>query len=39
MSVMAFTVAAGRIVEIDSIASPERLAALNVRALRRASYD
>ncbi|MGH3152208.1 MAG: RNA polymerase subunit sigma-70, partial [Streptosporangiaceae bacterium] len=31
MSVMAFTVAAGRIVEIDSIADPARLAALNLR--------
>jgi RNA polymerase sigma factor (sigma-70 family) len=31
MAVMAFTVAAGRIVEIDSIADPERLAALNLR--------
>ena len=31
MAVMAFTVVAGRIVEIDSIADPERLAALNLR--------
>jgi RNA polymerase sigma factor (sigma-70 family) len=31
MSVMAFTVAGGRIVEIDSIADPERLAGLNLR--------
>ena len=31
MSVMAFTVAGDRIAEIDSIADPERLAALNLR--------
>ncbi|HZR52364.1 MAG TPA: sigma-70 family RNA polymerase sigma factor [Streptosporangiaceae bacterium] len=31
MSVMAFTVVADRIVEIDSIADPERLATLNLR--------
>jgi hypothetical protein len=31
MSVMAFTVAGDRIVEIDSIADPRRLAALNLR--------
>ena len=31
MAVMAFTVVAGRIVEIDSIADPGRLAALNLR--------
>jgi RNA polymerase sigma factor (sigma-70 family) len=31
MSVMAFTVVADRIVEIDSIADPDRLAALNLR--------
>ena len=31
MAVMAFTVAVGRIVEIDSIADPRRLAALNLR--------
>jgi hypothetical protein len=31
MAVMAFTVAGGRIVEIDSIADPQRLAAMNLR--------
>jgi ketosteroid isomerase-like protein len=31
MAVMAFTVVAGRIAEIDSIADPGRLAALNLR--------
>jgi len=31
MSMMAFTVVADRIVEIDSIADPVRLAALNLR--------